>query len=102
MSLGRSFEEKHKQQSKESEKNSSRLPNISSNQTISMIQTALQPEIEKRLDARRKMDKLALEALLLFSDSNQRSSKHKPASSSPETQERNVYKKHSSDEEDLK
>ena len=100
MSLGRSFEEKHKQQSKESEKNSSRLPNISSNQTISMIQTALQPEIEKRLDARRKMDKLALEALLLFSDSNQSSSKHNPASSSPETQERNVYKKHSSGEED--
>ena len=99
MSLGRSFEEKHKQQSKESEKNSSRLPNISSNQTISMIQTALQPEIEKRLDARRKMDKLALEALLLFSDSNHRSSKTKPASSSPENQERNVYK---SDEEDLK
>ena len=67
-----------------------------------MIQTALQPEIEKRLDARRRMDKLALEALLLFSDSNQSSSKRKHTSLDPETQERHVYKKHSSDDEDLK
>ena len=40
---------------------------MSTKETISLIQTALQPEIEKRLESRRNMDKLAMEALLKFS-----------------------------------
>ena len=40
---------------------------MSTKETISLIQTALQPEIEKRLESRRNMDRLAMEALLKFS-----------------------------------
>ena len=50
------------------------LPGISSNETISLIQSALQPEIERRLEARRKMDKVAMETLIRFSDSHRRTS----------------------------
>ena len=48
------------------------LPDISSNETISLIQSALQPEIERRLEARRNMDKLAVETLIKFSDQHLR------------------------------
>ena len=40
---------------------------MSTKETISLIQTALQPEIEKRLESRRNIDRLAMEALLKFS-----------------------------------
>ena len=48
------------------------LPDISTNETISLIQSALQPEIERRLEARRNMDKFAVETLIKFSDQHLR------------------------------
>ena len=44
------------------------LPSISSEETISLIQSALGPEIERRMEARRQMDIVAMEALAQFSD----------------------------------
>ena len=41
---------------------------ISSEETISLIQSALGPEIERRMEARRQMDIVAMEALAQFSD----------------------------------
>lgn len=40
---------------------------MSTDETLSLIQTALQPEIEKRLESRRNLDRIAMEALLKFS-----------------------------------
>jgi len=59
-----------KTQLNKTEDSASNLTGISSNDTISLIQSALRPEIEKRLEARRKMDRLAMEALIQFSDSH--------------------------------
>ena len=39
---------------------------MSTDETLSLIQTALQPEIEKRLESRRNLDRIAMEALLKF------------------------------------
>ena len=44
------------------------LPSISSEETISLIQSALGPEIERRMEARRQIDIVAMEALAQFSD----------------------------------
>ena len=49
----------------------SEISNISKSATISMIQTALQPEIERRLDLRRQMDRLAVKTLLNLSQTKQ-------------------------------
>ena len=48
--------------------NEAPLPSISSEETISLIQSALGPEIERRMEARRQMDIVAMETLVQFSD----------------------------------
>ena len=50
------------------ETNKAPLPSISSEETISLIQSALGPEIERRMEARRQMDIVAMETLVQFSD----------------------------------
>ena len=50
------------------EPNEAPLPSISSEETISLIQSALGPEIERRMEARRQIDIVAMEALAQFSD----------------------------------
>ena len=50
-------------------KDNSSVSGMSNKETLSLIQTALQPEIEKRLEARRNMDRIAMETLLKLSHS---------------------------------
>ena len=42
---------------------------MTNKETISLIQTALQPEIERRLEARRNMDRIAMDTLLKLTHS---------------------------------
>ena len=56
-------------QLKEIKNNPSSLPAMTNKETISLIQTALQPEIEKRLEARRNMDRIAMDTLLKLTHS---------------------------------
>jgi hypothetical protein len=59
---------------------------ISNSETISLIQSALQPQIERRLDARRKMDRLAIQTLIQFSDSHSRTNQAEQIPLSPKEQ----------------
>ena len=60
------------------------LPSISSEDTISLIQSALGPEIERRMEARRQMDIVAMEALAQFSDHRQNASQGRNRASDTE------------------
>ena len=77
------------------------ISTISNSETISLIQSALQPEIERRLEARRKMDRLAMQALIQFSDPHSRTNKAEQIPLSPKEDGSNpnktneVYEKYS-------
>ena len=67
----------------------STISTISNSETISLIQTALQPEIERRLEARRKMDRLAMQTLIQYSDLHSRTNQVDQIPLSPKENESN-------------